>query len=89
MPNIRSLKSELPGGREVLLGWNTDDAADPAYYVRFKNEEGEETKFRLSPEALDTLIELKPSVDLYRRTGSLFEWRMVEPEAQEPAPQGA
>lgn len=69
---------ELSKGRKVSVGFNKE-SDDRSYYLFFTNEEGEQTKLRVSEEAYNALITLKPYVDLQRDTESIGAiWQAVE-----------
>lgn len=48
---------ELTRGRKVSVFTNTDKE-DDSIYLDFTNEQGEVTKLRLSPEAMDAVVRL-------------------------------
>ncbi len=74
----------LEGGRLVFLGTRSNEPG--TWYVGFRNSEGDETKFKLSEEAMQALIELVasyPSTDPQPfpfRSRIKFTWREVEVE---------
>lgn len=52
---IKGHKIELPEGRYVFVG---KAEGDPSYYMMMRNAQGEETNFKLSPEAARALQDL-------------------------------
>lgn len=80
---IRSLEVELQNGAALKMGFNADDPDDDSYFFSFSGPAGL-TKLRLSREAFETIIGLKPNVDLHRnvKTEIRFEWVQVKTAEQ-------
>lgn len=57
---IKGFKRELSKNRQVFVGHLPNNKT---YYIRFKNENGEHTRLKLSPEAFAALIEMKGVCD--------------------------
>lgn len=70
---VQFLATSLSSGREVWVGYNTEDPNDHSYFFKFFKD-GVETKLRLSEEACSAIILLKPKIDLHRDTGSALHW---------------
>ena len=75
--HVQYLKQTLPGGREVMMGYNVDQPEDRGYFFKFMCE-GRETKLRLSEVALAAVMQLKLAVDMHRDVGEVAMWVRVQ-----------
>ena len=74
---IRYFRATLDSGAEISIGFVEDRLDDESYYFHFKIAEGDETRLRLSHEAVEILPALKDKVDLARNVKAEMRWEVV------------